>query len=268
MQTIPAFDDIAIERQGFVAVLEIRRPPLNFFDAMLIGHLAEVLEALDADATCRAVVLCASGKAFCAGADFSGGSLGVSGQSGPDMGMIESLYGQALRLFETRKPIVAAVHGAAIGGGLGLALMADFRVSCESARFSANFARLGLHCGFGISVTLPRLVGANPAAMLLYTGRRLTGRQALAIGLADQLVDAHEVRPAAIALAAEIAASAPMAVQDMRATLRVGLADQVRVVLQRELAAQVVHTRHADFAEGVRATAERRLPQFKTPNLT
>ena len=256
MSNLPTYDDVALERHGLVAVLEIRRPPLNFFDEVLIGHLTAMLQALDNDAGCRAVVLGAAGSTFCAGADFgsSGGTM--------DMEKIRSLYQQAAVLFETRKPIVAAIQGAAVGGGLGVALVADFRVTCDKARFSANFAKLGLHCGFGISVTLPRLVGANAAAMMLYTGRRLSGSEALAIGLADQLVEADQVRAAAIALATELAASSPLALQDMRATLRTGLGAQVRSALEREHACQSVHSQTADFREGVLAMSERRSPVF------
>lgn len=266
--SLPASSEfLGVEMQGAVAVLEMRRPPLNFFDAELIGRIVDTLRALDADPACGAVVLAAAGKTFCAGADFGSDRPPAAGDDPAAEGagfvsFADTLYQRAIGIFETRKPIVAAVHGAAIGGGLGLALAADFRVTCEQARFSANFARLGIHCGFGISVTLPRLVGINAAATLLYTGRRITGAQALQIGLADQLVPAEQVRSAAIAFAAEIASAAPMAVTDMRETLRRGLADQVREVLQRELACQNVHMRSADFREGVQATAQRREPRF------
>ena len=104
------------------------------------------------------------------------------------------------------------MHGAAVGGGLGLALVADFRVTCQEARFSANFNRLGFHPGFGLTATLPRLVGAQQAALLFYTGRRIPGDEAVRIGLADVLVPQAEVRSAAQALALEIAQSAPLAV--------------------------------------------------------
>ena len=89
--------------------------------------------------------------------------------------------------------MVAAVQGPAVGGGLGLALVADFRVACSEARFSANFNRLGFHPGFGLSVTLPRVVGMQKAAYMFYSGRRVQGEEALAIGLADRLVAKAEL---------------------------------------------------------------------------
>src|SRR5207247_5428881 len=134
--------------------------------------------------------------------------------------------------------VIAAVQGAAVGGGLGLALVADFRVTCEEARFSANFNRLGFHPGFGLTATLPRLVGAQQAALLFYTGRRIPGDEAVRIGLADLLVAQDEVRSAAQALALEIAQSAPLAVLATRQTVRRGLVDQIEAATARELAEQ------------------------------
>jgi enoyl-CoA hydratase/carnithine racemase len=145
---------------------------------------------------------------------------------------------------------------------LGLALVADFRVTCSEARFSANFNRLGFHPGFGLTTTLPRLVGPQQAALLFYTGRRITGEEAVRIGLADLLVAQSEVRTAAQALALEIAQSAPLAVMSTRATLRRGLADAIEASTERELVEQEWQRRTADFREGVKAMAERRPPDF------
>ena len=249
--------EIKISRDGLVGIVEIDRPPLNFFDVTLVDTLVRQMQALDADPDCRAIVLAAAGKVFCAGADFGGGFDPEEG-----VAMAEALYGNAVRLFEIATPIVAAVQGPAIGGGLGLALTADFRVASDAARFSANFAVLGMHCGFAISTTLPRVVGQNAAAMMLYTGRRLTGTQAKEIGLVDVLVDQGAERAAALELATEIAAAAPIAVQDMRRTLRRGLAEDVRNTLAHELAQQRSHMTTADFREGIRAASKRETPAF------
>ena len=166
-------------------------------------------------------------------------------------------------MFSCTRPVIAAVQGAAVGGGLGLALSADFRIACEESRFVANFARLGIHHGFGLSVTLPRLVGHNRAALMLYTGRRLKGAEAVEIGLADELVDLADVRNRALALATEIAQSAPLAVQSIRATLRRGLAEAVREATDHELAEQSRLRQTDDHREGVTAVAERRTADFK-----
>ena len=247
--------DVASEAVAdHVVRLEIQRPPNNFFDADLIEALADRFETLDADADCRAIVLAAAGKHFCAGANF-GGERG-----GDDT---ERLYANAVRLFAAKTPVVAAIQGAAIGGGLGLALVADFRIATPAARFSANFARLGFHPGFGLSVTLPRLVGAQHAQELCYTGRRIGGEEAAAIGLCDRLAGADALADEALALAVEIAGSAPLAVRSIRETLRGHLAEEIRGVLAREASEQARLRATEDFREGVRAMSERRPPAFR-----
>lgn len=241
----------------FVALAEVRRPPDNFFDQALIADLCEAFETLDGDAGCRAIVLASEGRHFCAGANFASKADPTRGASD------RHLYDEAVRLFATRTPVVAAIQGAAIGGGLGLALMPDFRVACPEARFSANFARLGFHQGFGLSITLPRLIGQQSAAELLYTGRRLKGEQAHAIGLCDRLVPAESLRDTAFELAGEIAGSAPLAVDSIRQTLRGDLPEAIRHATDREKAEQERLQQTDDWKEGVRAMGERRTPDFK-----
>jgi enoyl-CoA hydratase/carnithine racemase len=256
------FKDIAVEKTGHVALVEIRKPPSNFFDVALIREIATAFEALDADADCRALVLAAQGKAFCAGADFGGDDRdGGALLSGPNPGAAH-LYIEGNRLFRTAKPIVAAVHGAAVGGGLGLAMVADFRVTCTEARFSANFTRLGFHPGFGLTVTLPAVIGPTKAALMFYTSRRVGGAEAHAMGLADVLVPQDEVRRAALSLAAEIAENSPLGLSATRATLRGNLADRVRAATDHELVEQTRLRKTEDFKEGIRAMAERRVPVF------
>ncbi len=254
MSTNPA--PVSTESDGHVVTVVINRPPHNFVDVDSMKLLADTLEALDQQHECRAVVLAAEGKSFCAGADFSK-VPGTGAMLDPAV-----FYVEAMRLFRTRKPIVAAVHGAAIGAGAGLALVADFRVACPASRFSVNFNRLGFHPGFGLSCTLPRLVGTQAAARLFYTGDRIDGAQMLALGIADELATDETVRARAQALARESAVSAPQAVQTTRATLRLGLADEVARANARELAIQQPQFASQDFVEGVRAAAERRLPRF------
>ncbi len=247
------FVTVAAAGEDHVAVVRLNRPPNNFFSLAMIAELADALERLDDDAACRAVVLAAEGKHFCAGADFSSSGSSYS---------TADLYAAAVRLFRTRTPVVAAVQGAAIGGGLGVAMAADFRVASPEARFSANFARLGFHQGFGLSVTLPRVVGEQHAARLLYTGRRITGDDAGVLGLVDLVVPADDLERAARELAAEIAASAPLAVESIRETLRGDLADRVAAATERERVEQERLRATPDFAEGTRAMAERRPPRF------
>ncbi|MGH7047043.1 MAG: enoyl-CoA hydratase/isomerase family protein [Stellaceae bacterium] len=257
-----SYREIGVSRDGHVATVEMRRPPHNFFDSALVGEIGDAFERLDADPDCRAIVFAAAGRSFCAGADFSKRMDTGTVAEGTRSGAGKHLYKEAIRLFQTRKPIIAAVQGAAVGGGLGLALVADFRVTCEEARFSANFNRLGFHPGFGLTATLPRLVGAQQAALLFYTGRRIHGDEAVRIGLADLLVPQPEIRSAAQKLALEIAQSAPLAVMATRETLRRGLIDAIEAATERELVEQDWLRRTEDFVEGIKAMADRRLPDF------
>lgn len=251
--------DVATWREGRIGVVEIRRPPNNFFDNALIADIGAGFEAFDADPECRVIVLAAAGKNFCAGADFANRpATGLTAEGGA-----KHLYKEAIRLFRGKKPVIAAIQGAAVGGGLGLALVADFRVACPEARFSANFTRLGFHPGFGLTVTLPHLIGAQRAALMFYTGRRIGGEEAGAWGLADLVVPASELRGAAMAMADEIAQSAPLAVVSTRETLRRGLIDRIEAATERELVEQEWQRKTEDFREGVAASAARRLPDFK-----
>ena len=257
--------DIGIEKRDHVALVEIRRPPNNFFDIPLIKGIASALETFDEDGNIRVVVLAAQGKAFCAGANYGDGSqLDAQGRRRDEPGPgVAPLYVEDNRLFRTKKPIVAAVHGPAVGGGLGLAMAADFRVTCPEARFCANFTRLGFHPGFGLTVTLPAVIGETKAALMFYTSRRVSGEEAYAIGLADVLVPQDQVRDAAIKLAAEIGENSPLGLIATRMTMRNDIADRVRKATDHELEEQTRLRKTKDFKEGVNAVAERRIPNFK-----
>ncbi|WP_229068187.1 enoyl-CoA hydratase/isomerase family protein [Actinoplanes sp. DH11] len=250
--------ELSVTTSGGVAVLEMRRPPANHFDEALIGQIVDAARQLDNDRETRAIVLAAQGKHFCGGADFGSGDF-----AGDHAAAAERLYRRGAQLFDIRTPIVAAVQGTAVGGGLGLACAADFRVAESSSRFVANFARLGFHQGFGLSVTLPEIVGRQVAADLLLTGRRVGGEEAVRIGLADRLAEPGRLRETATELALRIAEAAPLAVRSIRATLRDGLAERVRAALDHELAEQRVLWATKDSAEGIRASLDRRTPVFR-----
>lgn len=255
MGTTATFGDVQVSvGSDHVATVEIQRPPENYFDTALIASLADAYAAIDADPACRAIVLCSQGRHFCAGANFHGPADNAVG--------VPHLYDEAVRLFSARTPVVAAIQGAAIGGGLGVAMSADFRVAAPEARMSANFARLGFHHGFGLTATLPRVIGNQRTLELLYTGKRLTGEEAFAIGLVDRIAPLESVRAAAHEFAADIAASAPLAVASIRVTMRGDLPSAIRAATDREKSEQDWLRKTDDFREGIRATAERRVPNF------
>jgi enoyl-CoA hydratase/carnithine racemase len=259
MIAVSKFGEVSLHRDGHVALIEIDRPPHNHVTVELMHHLANALTVVDAERELRATVLSTAGKSFCAGADLVAptGIAHAEGNTG-----ISGLYIEAVRLFSAKKPIVAAVQGAAVGAGLGLALVADFRVAAPEARFTANFVKLGFHPGFGITHTLPRLIGEQRAALMCLTGRRIKADEALAWGLVDEIAPLDLLQSAALKLAREIAENAPLAVQATRATLRRELAEKVRAQTDHEFAEQSILRRTHDFAEGVRAVAERRAGNF------
>jgi enoyl-CoA hydratase/carnithine racemase len=253
------YGDVTVAVKDYVGCVEIHRPPHNFFDVQLIRDLANAFNALDEDASCRVSVLCAEGKSFCAGANFANrNATGVE----PGAEKRNPLYSEAVRLFSCKKPMIGAIQGAAIGGGLGLALVPDFRVVSPEARFAANFVKIGFHPGFGLTHTLPRLIGMQKANLMFLTGRRITGEEAFAWGLADLLVEPDRLRAAATELAAEIAENAPLAVNSTRATVRRGLAEAVQVQTDIEFVEQDWLMRTADHREGIKAVAERRPGRF------
>jgi enoyl-CoA hydratase/carnithine racemase len=253
---------IGIDVDGHVGLIELQDPPHNFLNVAQVKAIADALEAFDQDVGVRSAVLAAQGRSFCAGANFGGATAERSGAANGTGGSSQDLYAQAARLCAVEIPWIAAVQGPAIGGGLGLAMTANLRVTCPEARFCANFVKLGIHQGFGLSVTLPEVIGPPRAALVLLTGRRFKGDEATALGMADLCVALDAVRPTAIELATEIASGAPLAVRAINRTLRAGLADRLREATRHEAAEQARLFGTEDSREGVRSVTERREGKF------
>ena len=243
---------------GHVAEIVFANAGHNHATVGLLRDLGAMLGALDEDGDCRAIVLASDGKPFCAGADLAT-SGGFGGQTDDP---IREFYDQALRIFAAKKPIVAAIQGAAVGAGLGLAVAADFRVAAPEARFAANFVKLGFHPGFGLTHTLPRLIGQQRAAEMFLTGVRYKPEEVAAWGLVDKIAPLPELRAAAHEFAASIAENAPLALMATRATMRAGLLEAVRAQLVHEHAEQAILRATDGYAEGVSAVFERRAANF------
>jgi len=254
-------DHVTVSVEGHVAVVTLNRPPHNFVSVEFMRSLADAMQAADRDASARAILLHAEGKSFSAGADFGSREPATTGATTETPGA-SALYEQAVRLYTVETPIVAAVQGPAIGAGLGLALVADFRVASPAARFAANFVKLGFHPGFGITHALPRLIGEQKAALMMLTGRRIKGEEAMAWGLVDELAADADLLAAAKRLADEIAENAPLAVRATRATLRAALAAEILRASDGENVQQMRLATTEDFREGVRAVGERRPGNF------
>lgn len=247
-------------QQDSVGIVELNNPPHNYFSIDMLKQINIALESFAEAPSVRAVVLRSNGRSFCAGADL--GSRETK-EKRRHKGEVNPLYQEAFKIGLFPKPIVAAVEGAAIGGGLGLALLADFRVSNSEAKFAANFSRLGFHPGFGLSFTLPRLVGQQHASRLFYTGETVRGDEAKAMGLVDIIVSAERVRGRAMQLAREIAVSSPRAVQSIRDTMRQTYVENLMLAVVRESSVQADQFKSEDISEGVKALTERRPPVFR-----
>lgn len=251
-------DVLVRSTRGHVAELVFANPPHNHATVEVLAAIADALEAADRDNEVRAVVLGSQGRIFCAGADLSA-SDAFGGRS--EEPLLE-FYEQAVRIFAAKKPVVAAVQGAAVGAGLGVAVAADFRVAAPEARFSANFGRLGFYPGFGLTLTLPRLIGQQHAAEMFLTSARYRPEQVAPWGLVDRIAPSGGALEGAHALAAEIAQNAPLSLVAMRAAMRGDLAVQVRERLREEFAAQDRLRVTTDYAEGVASVFERRAANF------
>lgn len=254
---ISSFPNVQIVLADHVATIEFHTDALNFLSMEVMTQLADAWQWADAEPQCRAIVLCSVGRVFCGGVDFRS-LAGAGADRSP-----QQLYRLAQRLMQGRKPCIAAVQGAAAGAGLGLAMLADQRVAGPKAQFNASFAQLGFHAGFGLTATLPHVMGWHAASRMLSMAQPVGADEAFGLGLADELVaDQELVRAAAYARARVIAANAPIAVQDMRHTLRLRLIDDFHQAIEHELALQLVHIKTRDFVEGISALMAKRPPQF------
>jgi len=258
---------VLLEVTDHVAVVTLNRAERkNSMNVALLDAFAERMEQLHGDPDVRAVVITGAGKAFCAGADFTALSQlseRVGGGATANYAALRAMYDAFLTVNSLEVPTIAAVNGAAVGGGLGLMLLCDLRIVAEKAKIGANFARLGIHPGLGISARLPDLVGEQAAAEMLYTGELIRGERAAAIGLALEAVSADEVLPRAIELASRIARAAPLSVRRIKQTLRVTGKRDLSAVLELEAFAQAMLSQTADAREGISAMLARREPKFE-----
>lgn len=246
--------------QDHVGEILFSAPPHNFASPELLRQIADALDAFDADGQVRCTVLASAGKTFCGGANLAGAD-DLQGEAGMDS--VAQLYTQAKRLFRRQKPMVAAIQGAAVGAGLGLALAADFRVAGPGARFAANFSRLGFHPGFALTRTIPRVVGEQRAKWMMLSSERIKPETALEWGLCDRMAAEGEVLAEAHRMAAELAENAPLALVSIRQTLMGGLLDELDATLAHEHKEQSTLKATADYEEGVASVFERRAANFK-----
>ena len=252
-----------------ITQITLHRPDrLNAMNAELVSELYEVLDAVAADRSCRAVVLTGAGRGFCAGLDLAGygAAPGAAGLAPPEatFAMQTHIASVVPRLRALHQPVIAAVNGPAAGGGLALALASDIRIASTSARFNVAFVRLGISgCDIGVSWLLPRLVGASRAWELMLTGRVIDADEADRIGLVLRVVPDDELLDAALETAGRIAANSPwgirMTKEVMWSQLEVG---SLEAGIDLENRTQVLSSMTGDMREAVSAFLEKRAPRF------
>ncbi len=245
-----------------IGLITLNRPDQrNAMTPELLDSFSEAIDEAIADRTIRCLVITGKGRCFSAGADLRS-SLQRSDLGKPSKDASFAMYEPFLRVLDVEVPVIAAMNGHTVGGGFGLTLLADIRVANIDAKYGVNFARLGIHSGLGISYVLPRLVGLAHASELLFTGKLIRGSDALQIGLATHAVPPDDVLPHSMELARAIAGSAPMAVQQMKASIRRGLEWKIREAALEEAGLQAASLDTADSTEGIAAILQKREPEF------
>jgi len=245
-----------------VAVLTIDHPPANALSAATLADLEAAFDTAVADPDVKAIVITGAGpQFFVAGADIKE----IATLSGPDSAEAMVLQGQAVlnKLEASPKPVIAAVNGYALGGGLELAMACHIRIVAERARLGQPEINLGIIPGFGGTQRLPRLVGRGKALELLLTGDPITGKEAAALGLANAAVPGNAVLRTAIGLAKKIAAKGAPSIAALLTAVREGLETTLEEGLRKEAVQFASLTETEDMREGLTAFVEKRAPKFK-----
>lgn len=248
-----------------VASITLNRPDQrNAFTDEMIGRYVDLLGECSDRGDVRAVLFAANGKGFCSGADTS--RLSGNAEQTP-IAARDRMRGNAHRLVRAvarfEKPVIAAVNGAAVGGGMDLALMCDVRIAAQSARFAETYAKMGLLPGVGGAWFLPRIVGEAAALDLFWSSRWVDAEEALRLGLVSQILPDEGFSDAALAYARSIAAAAPLSVRAIKQLVRQGLQTSLDIHLDA-LASQLAVVRTSeDHKEAVAAFKEKRTPEFQ-----
>jgi enoyl-CoA hydratase len=260
--------ELSTPRPG-VAVLTLNRPErLNALDHELVRDLHGALDDLKADRSTRAVVLTGAGRGFCSGLDLSGPFQvpGTEDQGPVQAGMATQQFIASLvpKMRSLRQPIIAAVNGAAAGGGLALALASDVRLAAPEARFNVAFVRIGLSgCDIGVSWLLPRLIGASRAFELMLTGRIIDAAEADRVGIVSRVVDDRPVLEAALDVADEIVANSPTGVWMTKEVMWSQLeVSSMQAGIDLENRTQIMTSMTDDMTEAVAAFLQKRPPDF------
>lgn len=258
-------DEVLYEVADHVATLTLNRPErMNTISGPMLDALTALLVQANEDADVRCVVLTGSGRAFCAGLDLQAATKGegIGSSSAAMKATIDLRNTPPTVLFAMDKPTICALNGSAAGYGMDMAIGCDIRVMADDAKLAAAFVKRGIVPESGGTFLLPRLLGWARAAELIFTGRTLTAAESLELGLANHVVPADEVAARARAIAQEIAANAPLAVQASKRMMRMGLDETFETHVQHVYLQLLPLFASADFREGMASFLEKRPAQF------
>ena len=259
-------DELRYEKDGAIATLTLNRPDrLNAITGPMLAALSDALVDADRDPDVRVVILTGAGRGFCAGLDLKEAATGqgIAGAVGGAIGRFDLRDAPPIVLHNVDKPTICALNGAAAGYGMDLALGCDLRVAADSAKLAPAFTKRGVLPESGGTWLLPRLVGWAKAAEIAFTGRTLPAEECLALGLVNKVVPAELLAKEARALAEEIAANAPLAVQATKRMMRMALDETFEANVHHVFLQLLPLFRSRDFAEGVKAFTERRPAKFE-----
>jgi 2-(1,2-epoxy-1,2-dihydrophenyl)acetyl-CoA isomerase len=264
-QTAPAGPVFLEARHDSIVVLTMNRPDrLNALNNDLASELNDAFARIALDESVRVIVLTGAGRAFCAGGDL--GHIREGRESG-DVKQLEPLLRSGmqmvLKMRTMPQPVIAAVNGPAAGGGMNIALAADFRIAAEDAKFGQNFAKVGLFPDYGGTFFLPELVGPSKAAELFYTGDMIDAQTALRLGLVNRVVPAAQLEAEVKTFAQKIAQGPPLAIRATKRALFGGGQEALEKALENEVQQQMKCFPSEDCGEGIRAFFEKRPPKFQ-----
>ena len=265
---MPDYADLRYEVQDNIATITLDRPDrLNAITGRMLASFSQALKDASADPAVRVIIITGAGRGFCAGLDLkdqmSGQGLG-SNNGGGDLSIqpFDLPNSPPIVLHQTDKPVICAMNGPAAGYGMDLALGCDIRIASTQAKLAAVFTKRGVLPESGGSWLLPRLLGWAKASEVAFRGQILGAEEALEIGLVNQVVEHDQLMPAANAMAAEIAANAPLAVQATKRMMRLGLEESFEANVHHVFLQLLPLFRSQDFQEGMKAFLEKRDPQF------
>ena len=262
------YRDLLYDVSDNVATITLNRPDrLNAISGPMLAAFSEAFREADHDRQVRAIILTGAGKGFCAGLDLKEQGAAANIDSNNSSGSLPAKFDLAnsppIVLHQTDKPVICALNGAAAGYGLDLALGCDIIIAADTAKLAAVFTKRGVLPESGGTWLLPRLIGWSKACELAFTGRTLTAQQGLELGLVSRVVPASDLPAEVRALASDICANAPMAVQATKRMMRLSLDETFEANVHHVYLQLLPLFRSHDFTEGVRAFIEKRTPQFE-----